>query len=62
MTSPELKHTVFENIENSNGNFTKHFHDTYTIGLTHDGFFKSINSQKATLCYKNSPFHLFPPF
>ncbi len=54
MSNQELKHTIFENIENSNGSFTKHFHDTYTIGLTHDGFFKSVNSQKAKQCYKHS--------
>lgn len=54
MTKLGLKHTVFENIENSNGKFTKHFHDTYTIGLTHDGIFKSINSQQSCFSYKNS--------
>jgi AraC-like DNA-binding protein len=49
-----LNNTIFENVNNSNGNFTKHFHDTYTIGLTHDGLFKSINEKKATFAYKNS--------
>lgn len=54
MSLKELYQTVFENIDNSNGKFTKHFHDTYTIGLTHDGLFKSINSNQSSLAYKNS--------
>jgi AraC-like DNA-binding protein len=49
-----LNETIFENIQNSNGQFTKHFHDTYTIGLTHKGLFKSINENKTTFSYKNS--------
>lgn len=49
-----LNETIFENIQNSNGKFTKHFHETYTIGLTHAGLFKSIHENKATLSYKNS--------
>ena len=49
-----LNNTIFENIENSNGNFSKHYHDTYTIGLTHGGLFKSINEKQSTLSYKNS--------
>ena len=43
-----LKNTIFENVQSSNGSFKKHFHDTYTIGLTHGGCFKSINSNKAS--------------
>lgn len=49
-----LTDTIFENITNSNGQFTDHFHDTYTIGLTHDGMFKSIHEHKATLAYQYS--------
>ena len=49
-----LSDTIFENITNSNGQFTNHFHDTYTIGLTHDGMFKSIHEHKATLAYQYS--------
>lgn len=49
-----LQDTVFENIENSNGLFTKHFHDTYTIGITHSGLFKSIKSNQSSFSYKNS--------
>jgi len=54
MNNLELKQTVFENIENSNGKFTKHFHDTYTIGLTNSGRFKSIVSNQSCLSYQNS--------
>jgi len=49
-----LKNTLFENIDNSNGCFIKHFHNTYTIGITYDGFFKSINQNKSTEVYKNA--------
>lgn len=54
MKLESLNETIFENIQNSNGQFTKHFHDTYTIGLTHDGLFKSINQDQATISYKYS--------
>lgn len=54
MKLKSLSETIFENVKNSNGKFTKHFHDTYTIGLTHGGFFKSINESQTTLSYKNS--------
>lgn len=46
--------TIFENITDSNGVFSKHFHDTYTIGLTHDGLFKSIHTNHMALAYKYS--------
>lgn len=54
MKSTLLNDTIFENITNSNGQFTNHFHDTYTIGLTHDGMFKSIHEHKASLAYQYS--------
>ncbi|QKJ22153.1 helix-turn-helix transcriptional regulator [Poseidonibacter lekithochrous] len=54
MKLESLNETIFENIESSNGKFSKHFHDTYTIGLTHDGKFQSINQNQTTLSYKNS--------
>lgn len=54
MKLESLNETIFENIQNSNGKFTKHFHDTYTIGLTHDGLFKSISSYDTSNSYKNS--------
>ena len=58
-----MKHTIksqvfnnvlFENVQNSNGAFVKHFHDTYTIGITHAGMFKSINLNQSSYCYKSS--------
>jgi AraC-like DNA-binding protein len=49
-----LQDTVFENIQSSNGLFVKHFHDTYTIGITHEGSFKSVSSHKALHSYKYS--------
>ncbi|MFK2822176.1 AraC family transcriptional regulator [Arcobacter sp. YIC-80] len=49
-----VKNTVFENILDSNGLFQKHFHSTYTIGITHDGFFKSFASNKSSVSYKYS--------
>ncbi len=38
-----LQNTLFENTKYSNENFEKHYHDTYTIGLTYKGFLKSYN-------------------
>jgi len=54
MNNLVLKQTIFENIENSNGNFIKHFHDTYTIGVTNSGLFKSFTSNESCLSYQNS--------
>jgi len=54
MNNLDLKQTVFESIENSNGTFTKHFHDTYTIGLTNKGLFKTMTSNESCLSYQNS--------
>lgn len=54
MNKKILKNTIFEDIKNSNGKFTKHFHDTYTIGLTHDGLFKSILQNNSFISYKKS--------
>ena len=54
MKSAILHDTLFENIPAYDGTFAKHFHDTYTIGITHDGMFKSINSNKSSLAYQNS--------
>jgi AraC-like DNA-binding protein len=52
--SPFLDTILFENVQNSNGAFVKHFHDTYTIGITHSGMFKSINLNQSSYCYKSS--------
>jgi len=37
-----LNNTKFEDIQNSNGLFSKYFHDTYTKGITHGGVFNSM--------------------
>lgn len=42
-TNDLLQNTLFENIRHSNETFSKHFHDTYTVGLTHKGMMQSIN-------------------
>lgn len=49
-----LNNTKFEYVKNSNGLFSKHFHDTYTIGITHAGVFKSISANQSSFSYKNS--------
>lgn len=54
MTVMTVKNTIFENILDSNGLFQKHFHSTYTIGITHDGFFKSFIQNKSSISYKQS--------
>lgn len=54
MILENLKDTVFENIPNSQGLFEKHYHDTYTIGITHDGFFKSFHLNTSKVSYKYS--------
>ena len=47
-----LSDTIFENITNSNGQFSNHFHDTYTIGITCDGLYKSFHEHKITHFYQ----------
>jgi len=46
--------TIFEHVKKTNDQFTKHFHDTYTIGITHDGMFKSIFENKTFYLYKHA--------
>ena len=46
--------TIFEHIEKTSDQFTKHFHNTYTIGITHDGLFKSLHEGKTFYLYENS--------
>jgi AraC-like DNA-binding protein len=41
-----LENTTFECVKLSNNNFSKHFHDTYTIGITYDGVLKSFNTNQ----------------
>ncbi len=54
MIIEELKQTYFENITNSSENFIKHFHDSYAIGITNRGLFKSIKENKAEMSYTRS--------
>lgn len=54
MNIDTLNNTLFEHIRNTDKSFTQHFHDTYTIGITNDGLFKSKHLKKTYLSYKNS--------
>jgi AraC-like DNA-binding protein len=54
MRASLLNNTVFENITDSNGAFTRHFHNTYTIGLTHAGLFKSTKERTSCNAYAYS--------
>ncbi len=47
-----LKNTIFENIKQSDESFDKHFHDTYIIGITYRGVFKSVNEGKTYHTYR----------
>ncbi len=49
-----LNDVAFENIASSTSTFSCHFHDTYTIGLTHDGIFHSLHEHKITKAYQHS--------
>lgn len=49
-----LKNISFENIKTLNKNFSKHFHDTYTLGITYDGIFKSTSLNKDFYFYQKS--------
>jgi len=41
MKLESLKDTIFENVFKTDKSFVKHFHETYTVGVTHSGVFKS---------------------
>ncbi len=45
-----LKNTLFENAKGLNAHFEKHYHDTYTIGITYDGLLK-LNKANNTSNY-----------
>ena len=49
-----LENILFENVKLSNDNFTKHYHDTYTIGLTYKGVLKSFNTYQSYNSYEYS--------
>ena len=52
--SPLLNNIIFENVSFSSTDFTKHFHDTYTIGLTYKGVLKSYNANESYDSYEYS--------
>lgn len=52
--SPLLNNILFENVSFSNENFTKHYHETYTIGLTYKGVLKSYNAYESFDSYEYS--------
>lgn len=49
-----LQNILFENVTDSTENFTKHYHGTYTIGLTYKGVLKSYNSHESYESYEYS--------
>jgi len=49
-----LRNTLFENVKSSTENFEKHYHDTYTVGLTYSGFLKAYNLYKHYDSYRYS--------
>lgn len=49
-----LNNTLFENVKLSNDDFTKHYHGTYTIGLTYSGVLKSYNIKQTYESYEYS--------
>ena len=52
--SPLLNNILFENVKHSNDKFTKHYHDTYTIGLTYKGVIKTYNANQSFDSYEYS--------
>ncbi|PLY07070.1 MAG: AraC family transcriptional regulator [Arcobacter sp.] len=52
--SPLLNNILFENVSFSNEDFTKHYHDTYTIGLTYKGVLRSYNANQSYDSYEYS--------
>lgn len=49
-----LNNILFTNVKESNKNFSMHFHDTYSIGITHQGLYKSRNKNNTFDFYANS--------
>lgn len=52
--SPLLNNILFENVSFSSEDFTKHYHDTYTMGLTYKGVLKSFNANESYDSYEYS--------
>ena len=49
-----LNNILFENVQQCSDDFTKHYHDTYTIGLTYKGVLKSYNAYQSYDSYEYS--------
>lgn len=49
-----LNNTLIENVKLSNNEFNKHYHDTYTIGLTYSGVIKLHYMKRSIESYKYS--------
>lgn len=49
-----FKNTLFEKIDHLDTHYSTHFHDTYTIGITRGGLFKSIKQNNTFIAYKTS--------
>ena len=49
-----LNNILFTNVKESNKNFNMHFHDTYSIGITHQGLYKSKNKNNTFDFYAKS--------
>ncbi len=49
-----LNNILFENVSHSNNNFIKHYHDTYTIGLTYKGVLKTYVENQSFNSYEYS--------
>ncbi|WP_083568613.1 AraC family transcriptional regulator [Arcobacter sp. LA11] len=52
--SPLLNNILFENVSFSSEDFTRHYHDTYTVGLTYKGVLKSFNANQSYDSYEYS--------
>lgn len=49
-----LNDLIFTNVNSSNKIFTPHFHNTYSIGITHKGLYKSKNRNNTFNFYERS--------
>jgi len=49
-----LSNIIFTNVNQSNKVFNQHFHNTYFLGITHSGIYKSISNNNTYNFYTNS--------
>lgn len=49
-----LNNILFENVQQCSDDFTKHYHETYTLGLTYKGVLKSYNAYQSYDSYEYS--------